>query len=260
MGCSDQSTKFLKDRGYNVVKHPRKGIRLLELLGRQDKSVIRLGRIDQLIASSRSALPEIIENEPGAAINGQSSSTLTLGIGVNILGTIISAMGGNLGVDVSYTNAKKITFHYTDVVTDRARPLDIGDFLRDGEVDAGNLILREYVLGNGELFLITETTKANKFTVNYEIKRGVGAKVDVPVIQQLVGANVSVQSDKESASTVVFEGPDHLTFGFKCLKVEVGDGDLRLMNSRAGDTALEAVGEARGEILTSDGRIEVLEA
>ncbi|MGH9320381.1 MAG: hypothetical protein ACRD3V_10930, partial [Vicinamibacteria bacterium] len=113
MACGDPSTRFLKNLGYNVVKHPRMGIRPLELIGRQNKAVTRLGVIEQLVTQSDSARPAIFENEPAANVNGQTSASITLGIGLNILGTILSAMGGNLGINATYTNARKITFLYT---------------------------------------------------------------------------------------------------------------------------------------------------
>jgi hypothetical protein len=259
MACGDKSTKFLKDLGFNVVKHPRKGIRPLELIGRQNGAVTRLGILQQLIKDSESPLPQVFEDEPAANINGQTSSDLSIGIGINVLGAILSAMGGNLGLNVSYTNAKKITFVYTDVLSDRVQPLDVGNFLRDGDVDAGNLILREYVLGHGELFLITETIKANKFSLNHETKNGVELKVDVPVIQEMVGGNVAVKREGASSKVLSFEGTDFLTFGFKCLRVGVADGVLSLVSSAAGETALEGVGSSSPEpqILVGDGLVDV---
>ncbi|MGH9323666.1 MAG: hypothetical protein ACRD21_06950, partial [Vicinamibacteria bacterium] len=148
---------------------------------------------------------------------------------------------------------------YTDVFSDRVQPLDVGNFLRNGDVDAGNLILREYVLGNGELYLITETIKSSKFSVQHEARDGVELKVDIPVLKQLVGGNVSVTTAGESSRVVSFEGKDELTFGFKCLRVGVEDGVLRLVSSAAGDTALEAVRgtEAPPVILSRDGLLEM---
>ena len=241
MACRDKSIQFLKNLGYNVVRHPRAGIGPLELIGRQHGSVLRLGTLDQLVRNAQAPLPSVEKNQTAGDINGQTSSSLNLGIGVNILGAVIGAMGGSLGINTSYTNAKKVTFIFTEVLRDRVRPLDIGEYLKDGEINADNLVLREFVLGKGELFIITDTVKSKKFSVQYVDDKGVEAAVNVPTVAQLLGGDISVAASGSSNSTLSFEGNQRLTFGFKCFQVGVDDGDLRVMISKAGTLGLEAM-------------------
>ena len=165
---------------------------------------------------------------------GADSSKLNLAVGANILGNIIGAMGGNLGVNVSYTDARTMEFKYTDVTIDSVKPLDVGNYLRDGDVDAGNLILQQYVLGNGELFVITKVARSKKFSVSYEKKNGMGAKVEVPELQALASANVAVSADAANASLVTFDGASSLGFAFQALQVGVVDGVLELTTVKAG--------------------------
>jgi hypothetical protein len=240
--CTDQSTTYLKRLGYNVVRHPQEGIQPLDLIGAQAGSNNYLGSLDRLITNAQPELPAIQSGLVATDVNGQRSSELKLAIGANILGSVIAAMGGNLGVDTSYTNARTLEFHFSDVLKDRAAPLDIGNYLRDGEVDAGNPVLKEYVLGNGRLYLITEAIKTRKLSVNYQRDTGVSAKVDVPVIQQLVGGNVAVQVAGDSSSTVTYEGQKYLTFGFRCYEVGIEGGELRLMATGPGAVPLSATG------------------
>lgn len=232
--CSDTGIKALAHLGYNVVRHPSANFRPLILIGKQKGEFLRLGGLNQLITNAPGALPTLTEDEPGAGIQGQASSKLDLGIGANILGTLIGAMGGNLGINVSYTDARKIEFQYTDVTLDSVQPLDVGNYLRDGEVDAGNLILQQYVIGNGELFVVTKVAKSKKFSVSYEKKNSTGASVDVPQLQALAGANVKVSVDAARASLITFEGDVPLGFAFQCFKVGVIDGVLSLMSVKAG--------------------------
>jgi len=114
----------------------------------QNKETQVLGLLSQLITSPRTLAWRHLD-EPAANISGQKTAKLDVGIGANILGTLIGAMGGNLGVNLGYTDARKVEFTYKDVTLDSAVPLDIGNYLRDGRVDAGNLILQQFVLGNG---------------------------------------------------------------------------------------------------------------
>jgi hypothetical protein len=232
--CSDKSMKALAGLGYNVVRHPSANFRPLILIGNQKGEFLQLGSLNQLITNAPGPLPPITTGEPGTGIQGQSSSKLDLGIGANILGNIIGAMGGNLGVNVSYTDARQIEFKYTDVTLDSVVPLDVGNYLRDGEVDAGNLILQQYVLGNGELFIVTKVAKSKKFSVSYEKKNALGAKVDVPSLEALAGANVKVAVDSQKSSVISFDGTTPLGFAFQCMQVGVVDGVLSLTSVKAG--------------------------
>src|SRR5262249_43033393 len=162
------------------------------------------GSLNQLITNPPGPPPAITTGEPGTGIQGESSNKLDLGIGANILGSLIGAMGGNLGINVTYTDARRVEFKYTDVTLDSVVPLDIGNYLRDGNVDAGNLILQQYVLGNGELFVVTKVARSQKFSVSYERKNSTGAKVDVPALQGLAGANVKVTADRQNSSLITF--------------------------------------------------------
>src|SRR5262245_38431634 len=106
--CRDDSTAYLQRLGYNVVRHPQEGINPLHLVGRQGGATSFLGSLDKLITNPPGPLPSIEMNLVAADVNGKRSSKLKLAVGANILGSVIGAMGGNLGVDTSYTNARTI--------------------------------------------------------------------------------------------------------------------------------------------------------
>lgn len=232
--CADKSTKFLSTKGYSVVRHPSVEYKPLMLLGRQNNEVLLLGPLDLLITNPPGPLPAVAADQLAADLNGNSSDKLAIGVGINILGNIIGAMGGNLGAKVNFTKAKKMEFTYREVVNDSVVPLNVGNYLKDAEVDAGNLVLREYVLGNGELFLITKIAKSNIFTVKFQSSSGTGVEVDVPVIKEVIGGNVKVEVGGENNSVVSFEGKTKLAFAFQCFQVGVLDGNLALTSVKAG--------------------------
>jgi hypothetical protein len=235
--CSDKSMTTLAGLGYNVVRHPSANFRPLILIGKQGGEFLQLGSLSQLITNPPGPAPSITFDQPGAGIQGESSNKLDLAIGANILGSIIGAMGGNLGINITYTDARRVEFRYTDVTLDSVVPLDVGNYLRDGDVDAGNLILQQYVLGNGELFVVTNVAKSKKFSVSYEKKNSLGAKVDVPALQSLAGANVNVSADAKNLSLITFDGPTQLGFAFQCFQVGVVDGQITLTSVKAGAVA-----------------------
>lgn len=253
--CDDDSTRFLKGVGYNVVRHPNAEIKPLGLIGVQNKEPSYLGPLNLLITNPPGPLPAVQEDVPAADINGKTSSALKIGIGVNIIGSLIGAMGGNLGVRLDYTNARQVQFSYTAVLNDSAVPLEVGNYLRNAEVDAGNLLLEQYVLGNGELFLITKTAKSKKFSVTYERSTGVAAKVDLPVLQGLVGGDVKVEANGANNSVVTFEGKENLVFAFQCFRVGVRDGDLSLTSVKAGGAVFAVSAGDRPVLLDAEGLI-----
>ncbi len=264
--CRDQSTTYLKGLGYNVVRHPREGILPLALIGRQGGTTAWLGDLAGMLTDRASVPPAIERDLTAASINGQRSSKLKLGVGLNVLGSLVGAMGGgNLGVETSYTNARKLSFVFEGVLSDRVQPLDVDRYLTGAAVNADGPLLSEYVLGNGDVFLITETVKSSTFTVKYETHDDVEAKVDVPALQELVGANIDVSASTESSGSVVYKGSKPLVFGFRCLELGILDGDLRLTTVQAGAVPLAVaagVPDQSFAILTGEraGLLDVAEA
>jgi hypothetical protein len=257
--CRDQSTDFLRNQGYNVVRHPNSRIRPMDLIGIQRGESLHLGHLNQLIGESAEGLPAVEENVESAEISGQSSSKMSIAIGANVLGSLIGAMGGTLGVKTTYTDARRVEFTFTDVFNDLVVPLAVGDYLREADVDAGNLILQQYILGHGSLYLITKTAKSRKFSVKYERKNGTIAEIDVKALPQLTGGNVTVDSSQAAEGVVSFSGANPLVFGFQCFRVGVADGELTLTSVRAGNVALATGNTAAQEpdLLSQEGAVDL---
>jgi hypothetical protein len=232
--CTDQATTFLKRRGYNVVRHPREGINPLDIIGVQGGEAKQLGRVDLLMKHSRHSPPEIKPNYVAADISGQMSSKLSFAIGVNFLSSILHALGGDAGVTAKYDRVRTIQFQFLDVVSDQIVPLALGDYLLDGELNARNLVLEQYVLGHGRLYVITRTVKSNKITVKAEMKDDGAASLDVPAITQGIGGNVKVTASTEGSSTLTYSGSKMLVFGFECFEIGVEEGKLSMMSAKGG--------------------------
>lgn len=255
--CKDQSLLYLRQYGYNVIRHPRAGINPLDLIGSQNGATLYLGSLNELVAQSDEPYPAITLDQPATDIEGQTTSRMKIGIGVNLLGTLVGALGGTIGASVNYTNAKSVSFQYLNVASDTARPLAIGNYLRDGDVDADNPILREYVLGNGKLYVIHHVVRSDRLTVNFEREAGVGASVDAGQLQAAVGGSVSVDVSNAASGKIVFAGATKVAFGFKCLQIILDDGALRLVAAQPGGLALEVDDqpEAAASLLTEEAQL-----
>jgi hypothetical protein len=245
--CKDAAVTYLQDLGYNVVRHPREGIAPLQLVGVQNGETTYLGGIDKLLANVTGELPRVNENEVTAGIRGQQSSKIDAAIGVKILQSALSALGGSLGISAGFKHTRTIQFVFDHVLSDSIEPLALGRYLRRGVVDAENPVLNQYVLGNGRLFVITRTVKTNKFTVAAAAGKDTTASLDVPAIQQLASGKVKVTAASADASTVSFEGSAFVVFGFQCHEIGVADGALSLVQIKSGSIAMAAGDEESGD-------------
>ena len=255
--CHDNVTNYLAQLGYSVVRVPRENIVPLNLVGR-DHGQMKLGTLDQLLMNPGKSLPVITTDQAAAHISGQKSSKLKIGIGINVLGNILGALAGTqVGINTAYQNAKTIQFEFTDVFLDTVEPLSIGQYLRDAQVDEGNPVLDRYVLGKGQLFVITEILKSASIIVKAEKSDGGNLSLDVPVIQQVAGGQLKTETSRASSGVVKYSGNEKLTFGFKSFRIGIEDGDFKLSAAAPNDIALAAGLGTPEAVLGYSGLLEI---
>lgn len=259
--CRDNATNYLANLGYSVVRIPRENIRPLDLIGR-DRDQMKLGTIDQLLSAQGNGLPPVTSDQVAAQISGQTSSKLRLGIGINILGNVIGALAGtHLGIEAGYQKASTIQFEFTDVYCDSVLPLSVGAYLHDARLDLGNPVLDRYVLGKGQLFLITEILKSASITVKADASAGANLALEVPVLKNVAEGKLNVDFSRATAGIVTYAGTDptrRLTFGFKCFRIGINDGLLALQSAGPNDVALVA-GVGAPEYVLGGGLVDLEE-
>ena len=81
------------------------------------------------------------------------------------------------------------------------------------------------MLENDEVFVITATVDAQSITVKGKKSDGTDLGLDVPVVQQLVGAKVSVGSTGAQSSVITYTSTDTpLTIGAEVVRLFFKDG------------------------------------
>ena len=244
--CTDHAISYFHYLGYHVVRYPSNDIRPLALIGQcPGDGPAMLGPLDILMTNSSRALPVITADVAAVDVNGQASSKVEMGIGANILGTLIQALGGHLRTAWNCVNAEKVQFIFSDVLGDSVLPVEVDNYLRGGRVESLNPVLQQYILGNGNLYLITKTVKSRKVTVRFERNDGTGVTVNIPMIQEMVGGDLVVTAHAKQPWVVTFQGKTNLSFGFQCFPVAIDDGVLALTADKGGGIHL-AVGQPRG--------------
>ena len=218
--CTDKSLTYLNDLGYNVVRLPRKGLDPLDVLGRDGRSLERLGRLDQLWMSRR-PLPQIGAPQPAALVNGQATSEMSTSMGLRVLNGVLKPIGAKLPeLSFAYKQADTLQFTFGDVTARSAIPLEVGNFLSEGDInDANPFVQRYFVDEDTDAFIVTEVLQSSEITVSAKDRRGGTVKVDIPSIETILGGNVSIVARDAAGTEVTYKGKDAVTFGFKVFAI-----------------------------------------
>lgn len=216
----DPSVTFLNRFGYNVVRLPRAGIEPMDVIGRDDTTQW-LGPLAS-VWTSTVPVPTPLPPRPAAPVNGQKTDQLQATFGLKILANALAAFGATVpALDVAYRRARTVQFAYANVTSTVVPPLEAGNYLAAGTLNSDNPVVRHYFTDEEpQAFLIVDVLKADALTVTASDERGVAIELDVPAIQQLVGANVSVKPSGSSTSTLTYSGPSPVTFGFVVDEIE----------------------------------------
>lgn len=253
---SDPFVNALKSFGYNIVRLPKADIQPLLLLSKGDDSLERLGAITKLLTPNDGVpAPTIAADTIASNINGSRTGDLKIGVGLSILGAIIGAMGGSLGVEAAYQQAKSAAFEFESVLEDKVDIIELDQYLGEAVVNPASVFVRQ-LLESDKLYVVTATIKSSKFAFDAKKSDGTDLEVDVPVIQQIVGGNVKVSGQSEVASNLTYEGKVPLVFGFQAVRLYFEDG--RYTALKPADIAMRApssagVRETRSEFLATEG-------
>ncbi len=248
-GCKDPALKALKSKGYNVVRLPRVDLVPTQLLAANGKSLQRLGAMTSVFdASPQVALPTISPDQPGPNISGTKSSDIQLGVGLNILGGLISALGGStLGLSLGYSRARTIQFEYADTLANSVEPALIDQFVAASSINAFARASSE-LLAADQVYVVTATLKSRKINVTAKDANKKNVGIDLPVIQNAVGANLKVTASGSENSVVTYEAAVPLVFAFQAIRLVFDGGHYRTFRLiDAGSVAAEAVAVGGGE-------------
>ena len=149
--CKDPVTKELNKRGYNLVKLPRVGIDPMDVLGRENDSMEKLGSIAE-VWTSTAPVPLIGAPAPVAGVTGEKTSDLDAGIGLKLLADALAGLGAGLSLpslNLAFKNAKKVQFKFINVESTSITPFALGKFLANGTLDMSNPFVSHY-FGNDE--------------------------------------------------------------------------------------------------------------
>lgn len=229
--CGDKSVKTLNSKGYNVVKLPRAGIEPMDVLGKDDQATEWLGPLAD-VWQTTVALPTA-STAVATDISGQESNSLDLSVGLKMLGNILSAFGASTpSLDLAYKSAKTLQFTYGNVTSTTVRPLQAGNYLAGGTLNTANPLVKHYMLDDeAEAYLIFDVLKSNEISVVATDQHGADLKVDLGVVQSMVGAKVGLSSGGSGGTKLTYRGAVPVTFAFRAFEISFDEGVWKLQGA-----------------------------
>jgi hypothetical protein len=215
----DPSITYLNALGYNVIKLPQVGIAPLSLIGKR-QTTSYLGALANVWTGPEIAMPD---PRPASVVNGQKSAALDLGFSLNLLASTLALFGASSpSIDLSHTSAQAMQFSYSGVTSTAVDLGILGGYLPKGKLDADNITVQQYFgKPDASAYLIYEVLRSSSITITATDSNSNAVALNVPEIQGLVGAKVSVKPSNAANTALTFASTDGtaVTFGFKAVKL-----------------------------------------
>lgn len=244
--CKDPALIALNEVGYNIVKLPRVDLLPTQLLYSKGKKLRRLGDLTSVFVPMPDgpALPPILNDQPGPNIAGKKSAALNVDIGLDILGGLISALGGStLGISMAYAEARSIEFSFGSTRRTDTDLALVDQFLASASINPYARASRE-MLNNDAVYVVTSTLKSDNISVTAKTSDNQSLQIDLPVIQNAIGANLKVTANTETSTVVTYTGAVPLVIGFQAEHlIFEGDTMQTLESVGAGDVTAESVSD-----------------
>ncbi len=147
-------------------------------------------------------------------------------MGLKLLADVLGAFNAAMPqLGFAYRRARSIQITFTNVQSIAIDPFDIGDFLANGDLDSANPFVAHYFLDDdSDAYVISETLVSNALTVTAADENGDEISMDVPAIEEVVGANIEVKSGNSRHTVLTYKGKTPLTFGFKAYSIAYDNG------------------------------------
>lgn len=250
MARPDPFLKLFSDIGFLPVRLPRADLLPLLLLEASNKEFQQLGDIETAMLTGSSPRPAVKPDIATAgSIQGSRTSRIRLGIGMELLSGLISALAGaSLNVSAAYERAKTIQFLFKEVSVDRVDVTPLDSFLGAAQIRP-ELRHVERLMVDDKVAVVVATVKSKSFTVTAQSEDGTEIAVSVPVLKNAVAGKVDVKAEGAAQTQIVYEGDKPVVFGIQALRLFFDEGGNYTLfrNLNPGDGALRSRDPRRRE-------------
>lgn len=254
--CVDRTAKAMADQGYNLVKYPRADIDPLNVVADVGGRFEWLGPITDVWSS---AVPVPTPNISAAPNFEYTQSNEYRGaFGLQILQGLLRNIGGSGRTSVSKQTT--LTFKYHDPERYVVSPLQVGAFLKAGDLDVANPFLAAFLGGDdqSDFFVITEVLRSQGLTVTAANSNAKELAADVQAMGNLANGTISASATEESQKSIMFEGTQPLTFAFKAFEIAFVDGAWTVLGVASNAEFLSAEAREEPRLFTGGSPVAIL--
>ncbi len=217
------SKSFLPDRDYLPMAMPTTDFDVLWILTRNGGALRRFGFLSDVLAA-RNPLPAeaVRRDQITANAAGTVARSAKAGLSLGLVNTILTALGGKAGLDLSATGAHSVGYHYTDVTADVVNLARLDAWLSDADLAPGAGRVADLLVAE-RLYTAVAALKAAGVTSKMRDEKGMDLKVGIPTVQELVGVDVTVSGSSTRTSELTFHGSAPLVIGAKIAQLKVDE-------------------------------------
>jgi hypothetical protein len=213
---------FLPDRDYLPVALPTEDVSVFQVLTRTGGGDLsRYSTLDKILeVPPGTTRPHVERDQAVVNTSGSTHQTATLGLGLNVVSSIIQALGGDAGLNIRAENANGVRYSYSKVVSDRVDLASLDDWLGVADMRLG-LRNAAGLLAAGQIFVVVGVLRAKALEVELTRDGKVGVDLEVKAVQDIVGGTVTVSADSKRSSRLTFTGKTTLTVAAKAARLNL---------------------------------------
>ncbi|QMW01493.1 gasdermin [Spirosoma foliorum] len=220
--CKEKLVNYLEGIGYNLVRLPRTNIQNLDIIIKNENSYENLGSLSRVWSSSQT-VPQPKTDGTAANIQQKQTSLIDVSVGLKALEGIFSGMGFAVPeLNLAFSNVKKMTIKFNNVTVSTIAPFEIGAYLKStdsSKLDVDNPFVKYFLDDECPIYIISEIIKSNSITIDAYLDSKTSGSLDIGILQNAIKSSPKVSFEKESDSSITYEGNEQLVFGFKCYQI-----------------------------------------
>lgn len=218
---SHGSRSFLMNQDYLPLALPSTDLDVLWLLTQDGGALRRFGALTDVLGGQPALGADAISR--GAAVapsRGTTSNSFKHGLSFGVINSILKAFGATGEVNLSVAGGRDVEFDYVDVTCDEVRLASLDSWLGGASLVSASGRVADLLVAE-RLFVVLGVLRAGGLAVKLSSDSKVEASLDVPALQQALGAGVTMKHTAERAGEIVFSGSTPLVIAAKSAQLKL---------------------------------------
>jgi hypothetical protein len=215
--CRDPFITQLNQLGFILMPLAEAGVAPLDVYGRQDRELFRLGNAAALFVAGEVPVPNIALDVPAAELRIHKTTAVDGSLGVALMSEWLGHKNPEVSQKISRSN--KFQFELKSVTKDRVDLDPLDRFLMKAQLDLTGPLLRRMLNAN-EIYITTTLLKARSMSLSSHTKLLSDGHATIPETEALpVGAKANVKLASKSDNELEFKAAKPLVFAFQAVQV-----------------------------------------